>query len=140
MADVHYGPRSRANARALLEAAEGLGLPGEVVRTQTGGYLVPEEVVAVVQGVDHIEEGKEYEAPANPDPISPEPEPVSPEPVAPEPEAKESQAQEEVKRPSQADSKAEWLAYALNKNLAVTEDNTKAEIVDAVKATEKESD
>lgn len=44
MSDVFVGGRGRDKAVLLLAAAEDLELPSRVVRTQTGGYLVPEEV------------------------------------------------------------------------------------------------
>jgi hypothetical protein len=115
MADEFYGPRSRANARALLKAAESLGLPPTAVRTQAGGYLVPHEVAEIVHGVADIKPDTEYDGE--------------------NPEEKTS----EEKRPSQADSKADWLAFAQSKGLDVTDESTKAEIVEAVKNSEKEN-
>lgn len=134
MADEFYGPRSRANARALLRAAESLGLDPGVVRTVLGGYKVPSEVAAVVLGVEDIKEGVEYEAPDNPNPDVPGEGGTEEGGVPGEPDAGD------LKRPSQSDSKADWLAYATAKGLSVTEDNTKAEIVKAVQDSEKEND
>ena len=128
MADEFYGPRSRANARALLRAAESLGLDPGVVRTVLGGYKVPTEVAAIVHGVADIEEGVEYEAQTTEEGGTGEGS-VPGEPV-----------EEQAKRPSQSDSKADWLAYATGKGLDVTDDNTKAEIVKAVQDSEKEND
>lgn len=132
MADEFYGPRSRANARALLAAAESLGLHPGVVRTQAGGYLVPHEVAEIVLGLQDIKPDTEYEGEQKAEEQKvadgDTPEETKPEPV------------EETKRPSQADSKADWLAYAQSKGLDVTDDNTKAEIVKAVQDSEKEND
>lgn len=137
MADEFYGPRSRANARALLAAAESLGLHPGVVRTQAGGYLVPHEVAEIVLGLQDIKPDTEYEGEEQ------KVEETKPEPTTPEeqkaPEATPEPV-EETKRPSQADSKADWLAFAQSKGLDVSDDNTKAEIVEAVKDSEKEND
>jgi hypothetical protein len=112
MTDAFYGPRSRANAQALLEAARALGLDARVVRTTLSGYLVPEAVLAHMEGVLEIEEGTVY-----------------PEPVAP-------------KRPQVTENKATWAAYATHLGLEVTEDTTKADLIDMVKTAEagKEND
>lgn len=128
MADAFYGPRSRENARLLLDTAKGLGLGPEVVRTQAGGYLIPEAVSdAVAQRLQ--EEAAAIEAAEEAARAAEEEARVAAE--------AEKQAEEESKRPSQADSKADWLAYATSKGLDVTEDNTKAEIVEAVKKAEE---
>lgn len=119
MADVPYGPRSKANARALLDAAAELGLHPGVVRTQAGGYLVPEEVVAIVVGVQHIEENHEYEPP-------------------PAPEVTPEAAVETPKRPAVNEPKDVWVNYATAINLTVAEDATKAEVIDLVKSAEAE--
>lgn len=132
MADAFYGPRSRENARLLLDTAKDLGLGPEVVRTQVGGYLIPEAVS------DAIAQRLQEEAAAA--------EEAEAQRLAAEEEARaaaeaekvaEEKVDDEAKRPSQADSKADWLAYATGKGLDVTEDNTKAEIVEAVKKAEE---
>lgn len=66
MTDEFYGPRSRENARTLIEAAAVLGVDVRLVRTTTGGYLVPAEVLAFIRGTSHIEEGRVYDAPKRP--------------------------------------------------------------------------
>lgn len=116
-----YGPRSRENARLLLDAANALGVHPRDIRTQVGGYLVPEEVV------DYINEGLE---------VSEESEPQDHETVT-EHEEQTSEGIAALTRPSTADPKADWLAYAQSLGLDVTDDNTKAEIVEAVKAKEE---
>mgnify|MGYP000961470219 CR=1 FL=1 len=58
-----YGPRSRNNARKLLDAARDLGYESRVVRTTAGGYVAPEDVVDLVEGIRHIEEGVSYPPP-----------------------------------------------------------------------------
>lgn len=127
MADAFYGPRSRENARLLLDTAASLGYGPEVIRTQVGGYLIPEDVSdALAKDIQEtaalneqaLREAEEQEAEK-------------------EKEQVEEQKVEEVARPAQADPKADWLAYAQHKGLDVTEDNTKAEIVEAVKKAEE---
>lgn len=73
MTDVFYGPRSRANARALLDAVKVLGLDARVVRTTLNGYFVPEEVVASLDNLSHIEEGIVYPVPEENTPPADEP-------------------------------------------------------------------
>lgn len=127
MADAFYGPRSRENARLLLDTAKGLGLGPQVVRTQVGGYLVPEEVV------DKINEAVVAEA----ERLAAEEAEAEAERQRAAEEEEKAKADSEVKRPSQADSKADWLAYAQAKGVEVTDENTKAEIVEAVKKAEE---
>lgn len=66
MNEVTYGPRSKANARLLLEAAAALGYPSRVVKTGRGGYVVPQDVLDTALGVEQIEEGVFYPAPPEP--------------------------------------------------------------------------
>ena len=63
MENRKYGPRSRANARKLIDAALDLGYESRVVRTTIGGYLAPADVVDLVEGISHIEEGVTYPVP-----------------------------------------------------------------------------
>lgn len=63
MSDAFYGPRSRANARLLVESARTLGYPTSVVKTARAGYTVPQAVLDAALGVEHIQEGVEYPAP-----------------------------------------------------------------------------
>lgn len=58
-----YGPRSRNNARKLIDAALDLGYESRVVKTTVGGYVAPADVVDLVEGIRHIEEGISYPAP-----------------------------------------------------------------------------
>jgi len=127
MADAFYGPRSRENARLLLDTAKDLGLGPAVVRTQVGGYLVPEEVV------DKINEAVVAEA----ERLAAEEAEAEAERQRAVEEEENAKADSETKRPSQADSKAAWLAYAQAKGVEVTDENTKAEIVEAVKKAEE---
>lgn len=66
MSEVIHGPRSKANARLLLDAAAALGYPARVVKTARGGYLVPQDVLDTALGVEQIEEGVFYPAPPEP--------------------------------------------------------------------------
>lgn len=115
MADGFYGPRSRANARLLIDTAKALGLSTRVVKTQMGGYSVPVEII------DAINADLEIKEEAN------------------EVETTEEQG-DQPKRPGQNDPKADWLTYAQATGLDVTEDSTKAEIIDAVKKAEEGTD
>jgi hypothetical protein len=63
MADVTYGPRSKANATMLVNAARDLGYPTSVVKTTRGGYKVPEDLLDAALGVQDIQEGVVYPAP-----------------------------------------------------------------------------
>lgn len=58
-----YGPRSRNNARKLIDAALDLGYESRVVKTTVGGYVAPADVVDLVEGIRHIEEGVTYPVP-----------------------------------------------------------------------------
>lgn len=127
MADTSFGPRSRANARALLDAAESLGLHPGVIRTQVGGYLVPEEVAAIVLGVSEIEEGVNYDAP-----------PAETTEVPEVPKTVETVEVEAPKRPAVNEPKDVWVTYATATGLSVPEDATKAEVIDLVKSAEAE--
>ena len=68
-----FGPRSRANARKLIEAAIDLGYDVMVVRTTVGGYIAPADVVDLGSGVAGIEEGVTYPAPEESAPEVPSP-------------------------------------------------------------------
>ena len=57
MTSEFYGPRTRENARALIEAAKTLGVDVRLIRTTAGGYMVPAEVMGLIKGVAHVEEG-----------------------------------------------------------------------------------
>lgn len=64
MDELTYGPRSRKNARALIDAAKDLGYDSTVVRTAFAGYIAPRDVVERVAGVKGIEEGVTYPPPS----------------------------------------------------------------------------
>lgn len=116
-----YGPRSRANARLLLDAAKALGIHPREVRTQMGGYLVPEEVVDYInRDLDIQDEDDKGGTDETPVPVD--------------------TAKHTPDRPSTADPKADWLAYAQAIGLDVTDENTKADIVAAAKKAEEETD
>jgi hypothetical protein len=66
MDELTYGPRSRKNARALIDAAKDLGYATSVVRTSFAGYIAPRDVVERVAGVKDIEEGVTYPEPPKP--------------------------------------------------------------------------
>lgn len=127
MAEAFYGPRSRENARLLLDAAKALDIHPREVRTQVGGYLVPEKIVDYING----------EAPEAPESDA------ESQGAAESTEVSDSGTQEQeapVKRPSVPDAKADWLEYAQHIDLDVTDDNTKAEIIEAVKKAEEATD
>lgn len=42
--ETFVGPKNQPTARALLDAAEALGLEPHVVRAVKGGFIVPDEV------------------------------------------------------------------------------------------------
>lgn len=94
MGDATYGPRSRENARLLLEAAAALGYSSSIVKTGRGGYVVPQDVLDAALGVEKIEEGVFYPAP---------PEPPSEEPT---------EAIVTVDKPRGNASREAWVEYA----------------------------
>ena len=64
MADeATYGPRSKANAAMLVQAARDLGYPTSVVKTTRGGYRVPKDLLEAALDIQNIEEGVVYPAP-----------------------------------------------------------------------------
>jgi hypothetical protein len=108
MTDAFYGPRSRANAAALLAAAAELGLDARVIRTTMSGYLVPDAVLERVKGLEDIEEGKTYPDPAE----------------APE-------------RPRGNASLEVWATYARALGVEVTEEDTRDGLIAKVDALNK---
>ena len=116
-----YGPRSRENSRLLLESARALGLHPRVIRTMANGYYVPDEIVDYINKdleIVDVTESQDQE-------------------TVTKHEEQDSEGKVALTRPSTADPKADWLAYAQSLGLDVTDDNTKAEIVEAVKAKEE---
>jgi predicted peroxiredoxin len=112
MTDAFYGPRSQANAQALLMAAAELGYDVRVVRTTLSGYLVPEAVLERVKGLDGIQEGVTYPEPSR----------------APE-------------RPRGNASLAVWADYARALGVEVTDEDNRDGLIAKVDAlNEKETD
>ena len=109
MADGFFGPRSREHARLLLDAAEKVGVDQRLIRTTNGGYLVPQEVLDFIN--DLPKEGEVVEP-------------------------KEEAEAETPSRPNVNEPKADWLAYAQHIGLDVSDETSKAEIIEAVKAAE----
>lgn len=109
-----YGPRSRANARMLIEAATGLGHPSSVVKTTTTGYRVPRDVLEVALGVEKIQPGVEY----------PEPEIAAPRPPDdPEPP-----------RAGPGSSRAAWADYARKLGVEIDDETTRYDIIAKIDA------
>lgn len=106
MANTFHGPRSKANAKALLEAAKLLGYPSTVVRTTRTGYMAPEDVVQTVLGVAHIEQGVQYPAP------EPEPTPIP--------------------KPRGNGSREAWAEYAASQGVEITDDLSRDDIKNMV--------
>lgn len=132
MADTFYGPRSRENARLLLKAAEELGYEPQVVRTTSGGYNAPEDVVEAVLGVSDIEEGKDYPAPdEGADGI-----PVLTNEAGDQDTSQAEEVETELVRPHNGASKADWVKYAESVGVEVTEDDTRDGLIEKVDAKE----
>lgn len=112
MSEATYGPRSKANARLLLDAATALGYPSRVVRTWRGGYTVPQDVLDAALGVEEIEEGVEYPVPEIETPVA-----------VPEPP-----------RGGPAASRDVWIEYATYLGIEVADDDTRNEIIEKVDA------
>jgi len=130
-----HGPRSRENARLLLDAASALGYPSTVVKTTKGGYNAPQDVVDMALGVADIEEGKTYPAPdAGSDGV-----PVLTTEVTKENAADAAKA-EEIKtslvRPNNGASREEWKNYAESVGVEVTENDKRDGIIEKVDAKE----
>lgn len=114
MNEATYGPRSRANARLLLEAAAGLGYSPRVVKTSRGGYTVPQDVLDAALGVEKIEEGVFYPAP---------PEPPSVEPTEP---------LVTVEKPRGNASREAWADYATSLGVSIDDDWSRDDIKNLV--------
>lgn len=119
MTNDFYGPRSRENARLLLDAAEELGYPASVVKTARGGYNAPQDVVQRALGVFAIEEGVVYPAPEDAAPAAAEVDSGNPA---------------RLERPNNGASRAEWVAYAESVGIEVTADDTRNGLVEKVDA------
>lgn len=114
--NTFYGPRSRENARLLLDAAKELGYPSSVVKTTTGGYNAPEDVVEMASGADGIEEGKTYPAPDG--------------------QEQEQEQDTTLERPNKGASREEWKNYAESIGVEVVDDDKRDGIVEKVEAKE----
>lgn len=123
-----YGPRSRENARLLLDAAKELGYPTAVVKTTRGGYNAPEDVVQSVLGLEGIEEGVTYPAPSE------EPADVD-TPV--DTEANDTPA---LERPHNGASLKDWADYATSLGIEVTEDDKRDGLIEKVDAQKEGTD
>lgn len=119
MAD--YGPRSRANARLLLDAAKALGYPASVVKTSRAGYSVPQDVLDAALGVEKIEEGIFYPAPPEPPSESQE-------------EAPETVLEEETtpEKPRGNASREAWADYAKSLGVSIDDDWSRDDIKNLV--------
>lgn len=129
MADNFFGPRSRHNARLLLDAAAALGVDPTTIRTQAGGYLVPQEILDLLAQAIPVEEGTEYPAPVEATPqeeVAPEATTVTEEVAAP-------------KRPGKNDSKATWEEYISTLGIAIPDGATKDDLFALVDTAEKEN-
>lgn len=124
-----YGPRSRDNARLLLDAAKELGYPTAVVKTTRGGYNAPEDVVQQVMGIADIEEGVNYPAPDE-----------APAPQESTPEVGEEQEAPEKVRPNNGASRADWVDYAESLGIEVTEDDKRDGLIEKVDALKEGTD
>lgn len=113
-----YGPRSRENARLLIDTAKALGYPTSVVKTTRAGYTAPEDVLQAILGVSEVEEGVTYPAP---------------EDVAPE-------GTQTLERPNNGASRAEWVAYAESVGIEVTADDNRNGLIEKVDALKEGTD
>jgi len=124
-----YGGRSSENARLLIKAAEELGYEPWVVATTQQGYIVPEDVLNLV----------------NPPKEETEDDAELAEGDAPETEAEEEVAAEveeteddTPKRPGKNDSKADWSAYVEALGAEIPEGATKDDLFALADEAEKE--
>lgn len=115
MANAFHGPRSRANARLLVDSAKNLGYPTSVVKTARDGYSVPQDVLDAALGVDQIQEGVEYDAPKE---VAPEGGDVPEKPQWP------------------GGNREAWATYAKHIGIDVTEEATRDDIKTLVEAKE----
>ena len=111
MENAFHGPRSKANAQALLGAAKRLGYPATVVKTTRSGYMAPVDVVDAVLGVEHIQEGVEY----------PPPSPAIPQTTP-----------EENLKPRGNGSREAWAEYATSRGVEITDDLSRDDIKNLV--------
>lgn len=122
MADNFYGPRSRQNARLLLDAAAALGIDPTTIRTQVGGYLVPQEILDLITESVPVQPDTEYPPPGEATTTVTKDEDPAP------------------KRPGKNDSKATWAEYAAALGLSIPENATKDDLFALVDTADKEND
>lgn len=115
-----YGGRSPENARRLIEAATSLGHEPWVVATTRDGYIVPEDVLELVNPDSGEEQDEEVE---------------EQEEVVEEVEETDGDA---PKRPGKNDSKADWSAYVESLGVDIPEGATKDDLFALADEAEKE--
>lgn len=127
-----YGPRSRENARLLLDAAKELGYPPSVVKTARNGYTAPQDVIDIAAGISDIEEGKTYPAPDDIPTLTNE---VNEENKD---EADKAQPVEtkKLERPNNGASREDWKNYAESIDVVVEESDKRDGIIEKVDAKE----
>lgn len=114
MNEATYGPRSRANARLLLDAAAALGYPSRVVKTGRDGYLVPQDVLDAALGVEKIQEGVFYPAPPEP------------------PSESQEDGSVAVEKPRGNASRDAWADYARSLGVSIDDDWSRDDIKNLV--------
>jgi hypothetical protein len=110
-----YGGRSSENARLLIDAATSLGYEPWVVATTQFGYIVPEDVLNLVNPPKGDDEDEAELA-----------------------EGVEEEAVEPLKRPGKNDSKADWSAYVESLGVDIPEGATKDDLFALADEAEKE--
>lgn len=129
-----FGPRSKENARRLLALADELDIDQRLIRTTSGGYLIPDEIeAALVAEAVEAQEAAEAEAEA-------ESAEVADSEIAED--VQEAQAQEEVQedvheaepvpapeRPAGNASRDAWATYAASTGVTFPEEATRGEII-----------
>ena len=118
-----YGGRSPENARRLIDAAVSLGYEPWVVATTQSGYIVPEDVLNLVNP---------------PAPEEPEDEAELAEGDDTEVQEEEVEETETLKRPGKNDSKADWSAYVESLGVEIPEGATKDDLFALADEAEKE--
>lgn len=111
MENTFYGPRSQANAQALLASAKRLGYPATVVRTSRSGYIAPQDVVDGALGVEHIQEGVEYPPPSD---------------------SRSEARTDAVTKPRGNGSREAWAEYAEAQGVEITDDLSRDDIKNLV--------
>lgn len=115
-----YGGRSSENARRLIKAAESLGYEAWVVATTQQGYIVPEDVLELVNPTKSEEPQEEVQEDVT------------------EVQEEEVEETEDLKRPGKNDSKAEWSAYVESLGVDIPEGATKDDLFALADEAEKE--